>query len=421
MGRKPCCEKAGLKRGPWTVEEDQKLVSYITNNGLGCWRATPKLAGLLRCGKSCRLRWINYLRPDLKRGIFSEEEENLILDAHATLGNRWSRIAAQLPGRTDNEIKNYWNTRLKKRLRSQGLDPNTHLPLRTDRSDGTGGDTDVEDGDCSDATMSDATKSKIKVKRKAKFQETVKVRQPKGPKPAPQLKMCQSEEGPVLLKVSKCPQSSTRINPSRARNFDDDSEHSSSSPASSTITTKSAEDHQDSSSFVRSLTSAPSFPEAELWNCIKPSTNSITTGALLSDWDSNRGLDSSLPCPYLHSNTEPPKLEECKPLVTPPLTQGVSPSHDTMDIGMQRNMHVSSQPSLEVGENYCSIFQGTCFPQLEMDMSWTMEGEISHATPEPIFALAPPISAGLYGEVLPPAPRDSSQEMQRLAALLDLI
>lgn len=269
--------------------------------------------------------------------------------------------------------------------------------------------------------MSDATKSKIKVKRKAKFQETVKVRQPKGPKPAPQLKMCQSEEGPVLLKVSKCPQSSTRINPSRARNFDDDSEHSSSSPASSTITTKSAEDHQDSSSFVRSLTSAPSFPEAELWNCIKPSTNSITTGALLSDWDSNRGLDSSLPCPYLHSNTEPPKLEECKPLVTPPLTQGVSPSHDTMDIGMQRNMHVSSQPSLEVGENYCSIFQGTCFPQLEMDMSWTMEGEISHATPEPIFALAPPISAGLYGEVLPPAPRDSSQEMQRLAALLDLI
>ncbi|XP_058083656.1 transcription factor MYB61-like isoform X2 [Magnolia sinica] len=82
-----------------------------------------------RCGKSCRLRWINYLRPDLKRGTFSQHEENLIIELHAVLGNRWSQIAAQLPGRTDNEIKNLWNSCIKKKLRQQGIDPNTHKPL----------------------------------------------------------------------------------------------------------------------------------------------------------------------------------------------------------------------------------------------------------------------------------------------------
>ncbi|KAL1060393.1 hypothetical protein V6Z11_1Z101500 [Gossypium hirsutum] len=80
-------------------------------------------------GKSCRLRWINYLRPDLKRGTFSQEEENLIIELHAVLGNRWSQIAAQLPGRTDNEIKNLWNSCLKKKLRQRGIDPVTHKPL----------------------------------------------------------------------------------------------------------------------------------------------------------------------------------------------------------------------------------------------------------------------------------------------------
>ncbi|KAL5768142.1 hypothetical protein ACOSP7_014721 [Xanthoceras sorbifolium] len=115
MVRTPCCEKMGLKKGPWTPEEDQILVSFVQRFGHGNWRALPKQAGLLRCGKSCRLRWINYLRPDIKRGNFSKEEEETIIKLHQILGNRWSAIATKLAGRTDNEIKNYWHTRLKKR------------------------------------------------------------------------------------------------------------------------------------------------------------------------------------------------------------------------------------------------------------------------------------------------------------------
>ncbi|KAL0449674.1 UNVERIFIED_CONTAM: Transcription factor [Sesamum latifolium] len=129
MGRQPCCERVGLKRGPWTGEEDKKLITFILTNGQCCWRALPKLAGLLRCGKSCRLRWTNYLRPDLKRGLLSEYEEKMVIDLHAQLGNRWSKIASHLPGRTDNEIKNHWNTHIKKKLRKMGIDPLTHKPL----------------------------------------------------------------------------------------------------------------------------------------------------------------------------------------------------------------------------------------------------------------------------------------------------
>ncbi|OWM71471.1 myb-related protein 315-like isoform X2 [Punica granatum] len=134
MGRQPCCEKVGLKRGPWTIEEDHKLMSFILNNGTHCWRSVPKLAGLLRCGKSCRLRWINYLRPDLKRGGFTEDEEDQIIELHARLGNRWSKIASHFPGRTDNEIKNHWNTRIKKRLKLLGVDPLTHMPIKDNES-----------------------------------------------------------------------------------------------------------------------------------------------------------------------------------------------------------------------------------------------------------------------------------------------
>ncbi|KAK6266844.1 hypothetical protein QUC31_017681 [Theobroma cacao] len=128
MGRSPCCDKVGLKKGPWTPEEDQKLLAYIEEHGHGSWRALPAKAGLQRCGKSCRLRWTNYLRPDIKRGKFSLQEEQTIIQLHALLGNRWSAIATHLPKRTDNEIKNYWNTHLKKRLAKMGIDPVTHKP-----------------------------------------------------------------------------------------------------------------------------------------------------------------------------------------------------------------------------------------------------------------------------------------------------
>ncbi|XP_040376991.1 transcription factor MYB106-like [Oryza brachyantha] len=139
MGRSPCCEKeAGLKKGPWTPEEDQKLLAYIEQHGHGCWRSLPTKAGLRRCGKSCRLRWTNYLRPDIKRGKFTLQEEQTIIQLHALLGNRWSAIATHLPKRTDNEIKNYWNTHLKKRLTKMGIDPVTHKP-RVDADAGGGG------------------------------------------------------------------------------------------------------------------------------------------------------------------------------------------------------------------------------------------------------------------------------------------
>ncbi|KAK8516374.1 hypothetical protein V6N13_047075 [Hibiscus sabdariffa] len=129
MGRQPCCDKLGVKKGPWTAEEDKKLINFILTNGQCCWRAVPKLAGLRRCGKSCRLRWTNYLRPDLKRGLLSDGEEQMVIDLHSRLGNRWSKIAARLPGRTDNEIKNHWNTHIKKKLIKMGIDPTTHEPL----------------------------------------------------------------------------------------------------------------------------------------------------------------------------------------------------------------------------------------------------------------------------------------------------
>ncbi|CAH8376890.1 unnamed protein product [Eruca vesicaria subsp. sativa] len=117
MGRAPCCDKTKVKRGPWSPEEDAKLRDYIEKYGNGGnWISLPLKAGLRRCGKSCRLRWLNYLRPNIKHGDFSEEEDRIIFSLFAAIGSRWSIIAAHLPGRTDNDIKNYWNTKLRKKL-----------------------------------------------------------------------------------------------------------------------------------------------------------------------------------------------------------------------------------------------------------------------------------------------------------------
>uniref|UniRef100_A0A0E0KN99 Transcription factor n=1 Tax=Oryza punctata TaxID=4537 RepID=A0A0E0KN99_ORYPU len=117
MGRAPCCDKNNVKKGPWSPEEDAKLKEFIEKHGTGGnWIALPQKAGLRRCGKSCRLRWLNYLRPNIKHGEFTEHEDRVICSMFASIGSRWSIIASQLPGRTDNDIKNYWNTKLKKKL-----------------------------------------------------------------------------------------------------------------------------------------------------------------------------------------------------------------------------------------------------------------------------------------------------------------
>ncbi|GJN29354.1 hypothetical protein PR202_gb17575 [Eleusine coracana subsp. coracana] len=120
MGRRACCAKEGVKRGAWTSKEDEILASYVKAHGEGRWREVPQRAGLRRCGKSCRLRWLNYLRPNIKHGNISDEEEDLIIRLHKLLGNRWSLIAGRLPGRTDNEIKNYWNSTLGRKASCAG-------------------------------------------------------------------------------------------------------------------------------------------------------------------------------------------------------------------------------------------------------------------------------------------------------------
>ncbi|KFK26863.1 hypothetical protein AALP_AA8G303700 [Arabis alpina] len=110
--------KTLVKRGLWKPEEDMILRSYIETHGEGNWADISRKSGLKRGGKSCRLRWKNYLRPNIKRGSMSPEEHDLIIRMHKLLGNRWSLIAGRLPGRTDNEVKNYWNTHLNKKCHS---------------------------------------------------------------------------------------------------------------------------------------------------------------------------------------------------------------------------------------------------------------------------------------------------------------
>ncbi|KAL8105499.1 transcription factor MYB78-like [Apium graveolens] len=111
-----------VRRGPWTVEEDFALMNYILRHGEGRWNSLARSAGLKRTGKSCRLRWLNYLRPDVRRGNITLEEQLLILELHSRWGNRWSKIAQRLPGRTDNEIKNYWRTRVQKHAKQLKCD-----------------------------------------------------------------------------------------------------------------------------------------------------------------------------------------------------------------------------------------------------------------------------------------------------------
>ncbi|XP_028800156.1 transcription factor MYB62-like [Neltuma alba] len=114
-----------LRRGPWTLEEDTLLTEYVSAHGEGRWNLLAKRSGLKRTGKSCRLRWLNYLNPQVKRGNLSPEEQIWILQLYLEWGSRWSKIAQRLPGRTDNEIKNYWRTRIQKQARHLNIDTNS--------------------------------------------------------------------------------------------------------------------------------------------------------------------------------------------------------------------------------------------------------------------------------------------------------
>ncbi|PWA76649.1 transcription repressor MYB5 [Artemisia annua] len=98
------------------LQFDYAYFKVVLNFGVECWNALPKKAGLLRCGKNCRLCWMNYLRPSVKRGHISADEEGRILVT-----------AGRIPGRTYNKVKNYWNTHLSNKLTSQGIDPKTVL------------------------------------------------------------------------------------------------------------------------------------------------------------------------------------------------------------------------------------------------------------------------------------------------------
>ncbi|KAL4340537.1 hypothetical protein GQ457_08G014950 [Hibiscus cannabinus] len=116
-----------VRKGAWTEKEDFLLKKCIEKYGEGKWRKVPSRAGLNRCQKSCRLRWTNYLNPDIKRGAFAADEVDLIIRLHKLLGNRWSLIAGRLPGRTANDVKNYFNTHLLKKKVTPSSDPNPHL------------------------------------------------------------------------------------------------------------------------------------------------------------------------------------------------------------------------------------------------------------------------------------------------------
>ncbi|CAL1371614.1 unnamed protein product [Linum trigynum] len=107
-----------VRKGTWKAEEDQVLMKHVDEYGPREWSSIRSKGLLQRTGKSCRLRWVNKLQPNLKTGCkFTEEEERAVIELQARYGNKWAKIAAHFTGRTDNDVKNFWSSRQKRLAR----------------------------------------------------------------------------------------------------------------------------------------------------------------------------------------------------------------------------------------------------------------------------------------------------------------